>query len=180
MTFSQERISFSIALFYAFLWFSSIQLNAQCPPGNDQNMNFTSDGTFTVPANVTEITIIANGAQGGDGNNGNDGGNGATVIGTFSVSPNNNLRVFVGLTGEDNLMVGSDIGAGGGGGSAVINGTTAELLIVAGGGGGAKTNTVNGSPGGTNPLVSNNGMIAGNVSNNKQSGLPFSGGGVAF
>jgi hypothetical protein len=89
--------------------------------------------TFTVPDNVTSITIEAWGAQGGggtEGGNGFDGGLGARMKGTFVVTPGQVLTVLVGQKGfsPDGYR------GGGGGGTFVTTGLTP--LVVAGGGGG--------------------------------------------
>lgn len=88
--------------------------------------------TFTVPANITTIRIIAVGADGGvanDAGNAFTGGTGASIEGTFTVTPGQTVTVipgYAGLTG--------DLEAGGGGASgAYIAGT---LSVIAGGGGG--------------------------------------------
>src|SRR6267142_1622805 len=51
---------------------------------------FSSTGaeqTFTVPAGVTSVHVVALGAAGGSGESGSGGGRGAVVSGDLSVSP---------------------------------------------------------------------------------------------
>jgi len=113
--------------------------------------------TWTVPANVTQVTIDAFGAQGG--NEAAQGGLGGEATATFTVTPGETLTIVVGgighspFNGEDasggyngggnggapyNLPL-TYSGSGGGGASDVRRGGTdlAHRIIVAGGGGGA-------------------------------------------
>jgi hypothetical protein len=105
---------------------------------------FASTGatqTFTVPAGVSSVTIIANGAGGG-GANAYAGGSGISETGTFAVSAGEKLRVVVGGAGGC-----SSYGAcGGGGGSFVYVTGAANPLVAAAGGGGSSPN--NGFAGG--------------------------------
>lgn len=82
--------------------------------------------TYTVPPGVGNVQIEVRGAQGG-----NDGGFGAIMIGTFEVTPGEELTILVGGAGETS----GGIRSGGGGGSFVVNAMD-EPLIIAGGGGG--------------------------------------------
>ena len=149
------------AVLFLLLW--STFLSAQtitytCPTGFEPPVRFdyngtnTSDGieqNFVIPANVTEVTIIALGGQGGHVENFGGtfdqlGGAGGLLGGTFSVVPGDNLRIFVAAQGGRTLNDGSGRlhGAGGGGGSYVLknNLTIADLLVVAGGGSGSTLN----------------------------------------
>lgn len=97
--------------------------------------NFTAPGaaTWTVPAGVTSLAVVAKGAGGGSGDNGELGGNGGVVTATLSVTPGQVLSLYVGGGG------GRGIGAwkgGGGGGSTNIDAGTANQIIAGGGGGG--------------------------------------------
>lgn len=85
--------------------------------------------TYTVPAGVVSVSIDAIGAGGGIGSLGTNG-KGAQMIGTFEVTPGEELTVLVGEMGQ-----GGDFVAGGGGGTFIWN-EDDELLIAAGGGGG--------------------------------------------
>jgi hypothetical protein len=114
--------------------------------------------TYTVPAGVTAVTIVAKGAQGG-GNISGPGGKGASVQGDFAVNPGDVLRVLVGQmpVNTAGYWVGSypnayyyyyNYNGGGGGGSFVWNQTTGNTLyIAAGGGGGNAAYSSSGSPG---------------------------------
>ncbi len=102
-----------------------------------QTFNYSgSIVNWTVPANVTSVTINAKGAQGGQYGAANPGGLGANVSGVFSVTPGQVLSILVGQQPPPNLSV----MPGGGGGSYVALGasyTTATPMLVAGGGGGS-------------------------------------------
>lgn len=116
--------------------------------------------SFVVPAGVTSVEIISQGAQGFDTFN-NLGGRGGRASGTLAVTPGETLTVFVGgrgtaSTGTDVIMGGGFNGGGdgknnnssptyvggGGGASDVRQGGVAlqNRKIVAGGGGGATAN----------------------------------------
>ncbi len=82
---------------------------------------------WTVPAGVSEIEIEACGAQGG----GSEGGLGAEMVGTFTVSPGEVLKILVGQQG----MINGRLTSGGGG--SYVTRSDDTPLIVAGGGGGA-------------------------------------------
>jgi hypothetical protein len=104
--------------------------------------------SFTVPANVTSVTIEAWGANGGDaaavatvGSENGTGGVGAYLKGTFNVASGSSLKIIVGQKGG-NQSVGNDnstYSGGGGGGSYVSTSdftSVSNLLLAAGGGGG--------------------------------------------
>ncbi len=171
-------ISFKKWIFFAcfvFIFFGIIPtLSAQCPGTNNQDSTYTMDGTLTIPAGVTQVTILANGAAGGTRDGTNSQGNGATVTGIFTVAPADMLNIFVGLVGEN--ATASDQGSGGGGGSAITNTTTNELLVVAGGGGGASPGATQdvGGNGGAN-FINNDGMT-----NGMGGSSPSGGGGGGF
>lgn len=116
--------------------------------------------TFTVPAGVTSIKVIAVGGQGGTGGGApNAGGFGAVAIANLPVDPGQTLFVNVGGNGEDAFgnsggaggfngggssgEPAGDRGGGGGGASDVRTisrsaGTSLfSRLVVAGGGGGS-------------------------------------------
>lgn len=104
--------------------------------------NYTgSVQTYTVPAGIVSINIVASGAQGGGYVSG--GGLGATMDGDYSVTPGQTLYVVVGQQGL--LQVGGNYqnSSGGGGGSFVY--TASNTLLVAAGGGGGMCNYT-GSP----------------------------------
>ncbi len=120
---------------------------------------FTSDGTFTVPAGVTEVEVlvVAGGGAGGDNTTtttqtgaGGGGGGGVTYNGSYVVTPGNNITVTVGAGGSvnangqggsgENSVFGSITTTGGGGGGYRDNGSG----LAGGSGGGAG---YNGTPG---------------------------------
>lgn len=119
-----------------------------------------TSGTYTVPAGVSQITIIARGADGGVNTTatGFSSGQGATVTAVINVSPGNTVRFVIGAAGSN-----GDLEAGGGGGTGVfVNGV---LAMVAGGGGGSDNTgnglggqaSTSGSSGGTNPGIAGTG-----------------------
>ena len=108
---------------------------------------FTSNGTFTVPAGVTQVSVVVIGGGGGGGNNtgsffgqssGAGGGAGGLSYGTFSVTPGESLTVNVGS--------GGGVGSSGGSSSIVRSATT---LLQGSGGTGGGTNDTNGTGGGS-------------------------------
>jgi hypothetical protein len=124
------------------------------PGGNIVHFDFDDKKpvqTFRVPADVTLVTITAEGGHGGEFDHTDAGGAGGLVEATFPVTAGECLNVFVGgygyhgggegfaeggshgvITGDDS---GGNDGAGGGGASAVTRGF--DPLLIAGGGGGA-------------------------------------------
>lgn len=136
-------------------------LGAGAPSAAAETQTFLPTGaeqTFTVPANVTSIRIIAVGAQGGAGGGGGTapGGFGAVAMGDVDVTPGDVLYVNVGGNGAPGDAGGAggfngggssgepagSRGGGGGGASDVRTiprsaGTSLfSRLVVAGGGGG--------------------------------------------
>ena len=108
---------------------------------------FTSNGTFTVPAGVTQVSAVVIGGGGGGGNSsgsflgqasGAGGGAGGLSYGTFSVTPGETLTVNVGS--------GGGVGSSGGSSSIVRSSTT---LLQGSGGTGGGTNNNNGTGGGS-------------------------------
>ena len=72
------------------------------PPPGSTTFNFTGGPqTFTVPAGVVSVTIVATGAQGGLGIGaaGGTGGLGGRTTATVSVTPGASLTVLVGGQG---------------------------------------------------------------------------------
>ncbi len=53
-----------------------------------------ADQPFTVPAGVTQLSVMATGAAGQNGTGGGAGGKGATVSGTVNVTPGSTLYVL--------------------------------------------------------------------------------------
>lgn len=122
--------------------FLTVALSANCDEAC-MDSTFTSNGTFTIPAGVNSIEIIAKGGGGGGGGAGANafvGGNnagelwrsqsgfggpgapGAMMSDTFSVTPGETLTVTVGGGGRggglgQHAVTGSGIGSGGAAGS---------------------------------------------------------------
>jgi len=127
-----------------------------------QTFSFTgAQDTFTVPANVCQVTVDAFGAQGGDaGSPPGVGGLGGRATATLPVTPGEILQVTVGGQGGNNIgaavggaggfpdggdggskgPAGQVAGAGGGGSSDIRRG--GRRLVVGGGGGGGGFGTV--------------------------------------
>jgi hypothetical protein len=101
------------------------------------NTTFSYTGgvqTFTVPANVTSISIDASGAQGGasiEAGGGLPGGAGGRVQGTMAVTPGQVLYLYVGQRGYGGNCSGCATSGWNGGG------TTSNIYNPAGFGGGA-------------------------------------------
>lgn len=120
---------------------------------NTQTFNYTgSEQTFTVPANVTSVEVMAIGGHGGSA--AASGGAAAEARGTLAVTPGETLYVEVGGSGQNGNPNGGGLagggfnggapgGAGGGGASDIrtspgVDGLSPDdRLIVAGGGGGS-------------------------------------------
>lgn len=140
------------------------QVATTCPSGMPGTRVFTGNGsvqTFTVPANVSQIRVIAVGADGGvrvpktcGGTNFN-GGAGARIEGTYAVTQGQVFTVIPGSPGAN-----GDCEAGGGGATGVY--ITGNLAIIAGAGGG-DDNTGNGGGGQAGQNGGNGGNPAGNT-----------------
>ena len=120
------------------------------PADGPVTISFTS-GThsFTVPAGITSIHVVAIGGHGGSGES-IAGGQGGVATANVAVTPGEALNVIVGGNGANYALNGPTsggsngggsgyFGGGGGGASDVRTGGPAELatrLVVAGGGGG--------------------------------------------
>jgi hypothetical protein len=111
----------------------------------------TGEDSFTVPAGISSIAVVAVGAPGGDGAhwssndveyfppNGGSGADGAQVNGTLSVTPGELLYVDVGGSGSLGITgsaYGGPYGAGGWNGGANSGTNTALGASGTGGGGG--------------------------------------------
>ncbi|WP_428151080.1 IPTL-CTERM sorting domain-containing protein [Brevundimonas sp.] len=133
--------------------------------------------SFVVPAGVTSVDIVAQGAQGFDAG-ATLGGRGGRASGTLAVTPGETLTIYVG--GQGTAAIGNGVIMGGGfngGGNGVSNGNVptwvgggggasdvrqggtalANRKIVAAGGGGATANGTSGGNGGG--LVGSNGAV---------------------
>lgn len=123
-------------LFVSF-FFTPTTANAQTV----QTFNYTGSlQRFTIPSCVSSIVINASGAQGGTASYGPPpaGGLGANIIGTFTVTPGQVLKIMVGQMGINGSGGCGNLNGGGGGGSFVWDSvSTTNPLIAAGGGGGS-------------------------------------------
>jgi hypothetical protein len=108
-------------------------------PAWGQSQTFTSDGTFTVPADVYSITIQCWGAGGGGGSSnsnssnpraGGGGGGGGYSMAVIAVTPGTTYNIVIGSGGA-----GGSGSAGSSGGSTTFNGST---VVANGGSGGAR------------------------------------------
>jgi hypothetical protein len=124
---------------------------------NGQIYNSQGSDTFTVPAGVTSLTVKMWGGGGGGGGGANGsvggaGGGGGYVLETISVTPGENLTIYVGGGGGGGAYNngGNDAGGGGGGGgySSIYRGSTPLGLVSGGGGGGGARNANAGGAGG--------------------------------
>ena len=146
----------------------------QCPVGSSptasgnqcsEAFGYTgSPQVFTVPAGVTSLLVVADGAQGGaDANevaSGNAPGWGGQQSENLLVTPGEQLTLIVGGAGQDGDAmgvygaggyggggIGADGGGGGGGGTFVYS-SSGILELAAGGGGGAGGDAGDGDVGG--------------------------------
>ncbi len=141
-------------------------------------VSFTTPGsyTWTVPAGLTSISVVATGGGGGGGglsgpNAGQVGGAGAVVTSTLSVTPGQVLNLVVGggggagANGPSNGN-GFSLGAGGGGGgSSSVDASTdvatlaayPEIIAGGGGGGGSYLGGAGGNAGGAGGAGGNGG-----------------------
>jgi hypothetical protein len=114
------------SLMFAAVFFTAININAQ----GVTTQTFVYTGAiqnFTVPPScVSTLTIEARGAQGGNATG--LGGLGASMMGVFTVTPSQVLKILVGE---------KPLGNGGGGGSFVTDLLDNPLIVAGGGGGGA-------------------------------------------
>ena len=102
---------------------------------NTDTISATGASTWTVPANVSAVQIVATGGGGGGATHGpSSGGNGGQVTASIVVSPGQVLSLFVGGGGGSGSFGPND--GGGGGGSTTVNAGTANQIIAGGGGGG--------------------------------------------
>lgn len=116
------------------------QVNFTTTDGKTRSV-YTSNGTFTVPAGVTSVTVKAwgGGGGGGGGGSGAAGGVGAGagfIQADLSVTPAEDLTIVVGGGGGAGTFVTNTGKGGGGGGHSSVNRTTTTLVTAAGGGGG--------------------------------------------
>jgi len=122
---------------------------------------FTTSGTLSIPAgvsNLTEVLVVGGGGGGGDQHGGGGGAGGLIFFPCYPVSPGGTVTVTVGCGGAG--------GPGSGGDGPVCKGSTGQdssfgspgdpgfsptssVLTAKGGGGGGTYNAINGDPGGS-------------------------------
>ena len=148
-----------------------------------QTFNYTGAmQTFTVPANVSSLTIDTYGAEGGTGATGGNGatggvgGKGSKATGNLAVTTGQVLNIFVGgaggtpTAGFNGGGTGGNANSGGGGGASDVRypGVTPSdrLIVGSGGGGGGRAgcepNTVSGGAGGNGDFNGANGVTSPN------------------
>jgi hypothetical protein len=132
---------------------------APCSTGTATFGHTGGEQCYTVPAGITSLYVIANGANGSGGTSNQPGGTGAHVEGRIPVTPGQTLYVYVGGNGGtpgggfNGGGSGNNNRGGGGGGATDIRTTSGGLntrLLVAGGGGGAGAAGAEVPPGGYN------------------------------
>ncbi len=166
----------TITLFVGF--FLLFLFNQQVSFGQTtRTLTFTSPGTWTVPAGVTEITVEAwggGGAGGGstiNGKGGSGGGGGGYCINVFTVTPGQKINYTVGAGGT------------GSNGNGTSGDTTLILTLQAngGGGGGANMETIGSggtASGGTTNITGGSGLKGkGNTGGNGGTGASGGAGG---
>ena len=140
------------------------------------SVSFTLPGTYTwtVPAGVTSVQVVAVGGGGGGGgisgtHAGQAGGAGALVTSTLAVAAGQVFNIVVGAGGgAGTTPPDGSCGAGGGGGgaSSVDAGSTGQ--VIGGGGGGGGGGGCNAAPGGAgggvNGAGGSGGAIGGGIS----------------
>jgi hypothetical protein len=123
------------------------------------SVSFTLPGTYTwtVPAGVTSVQVVAAGGGGGGGGisgpyaAGQAGGAGAVVTSTLAVAAGQVFNIVIGAGGGAGTSPpDGSCGAGGGGGgaSSVDAGSTGQVIGGGGGGGGGCNNATPGGAGG--------------------------------
>lgn len=138
-TFSNQNIALSS--------FRGCKLGTTITLDSNYENTFTSNGTFTVPSGVTQVSAVcigggggASGSPGTSNFSGAGGGGGGLAYGTITVTPGESLDIETGSGGSG----GSGTGSGSSGATSKIKRSSTELLSAGGGGGGT-----NGSSGGS-------------------------------
>lgn len=133
---------------------------APVTPGGSLSLGYTGCmQQITIPSSVSQITIIARGAQGGS--SAFAGGLGGSAAGVLTVTPGQDIYIYVG--GQGSITAGGFNGGGNGGGTPAatfggggggatdirISGTALSnrILVAAGGGGSGGSTTYNPQPG---------------------------------
>lgn len=129
--------------------------------GGTCEITTVGDNLLTVPAGLTQITVIVAGASGANGDSAN-GGRGGLVVAEVRVAPSETLNVLVGAIGNStnpgagfrsggsgrSATVTDDSGGGGGATAVLVVGDETNPRVVAGGGGGAGGTVNTAAPGG--------------------------------
>jgi hypothetical protein len=157
---------------------SGSNLNSECKSSvtSEYNNQYTSGGSYTIPAdhkNVTQAFVAVIGGGGGGGKDTNDsgggGGGGASSYATIAVSPGGRFTITIGRGGSG----ATSNGAGSNGGDSFISytGSPSSKLISAAGGSAGGRNA--GGNGGSAFSQSGSTSVSGG---NGQPGQPTSGG----
>lgn len=142
-----KAVTLFVGFLLLFLFYQQVSFGQ-----TTRTVTFKSSGTWTVPADVTQITVEVWGAGGGGGGNYSNkdgaggGGGGGYSRGVFSVTAGNTYTITVGQGGNGGYR-GQDGSAGG----SSWFGSTSTLL--ANGGNGGKQVTSTGGVGGTGGAV---------------------------
>ena len=118
-------------------------LRSAGPPGN-QSFTSTGTSTFTVPAGVTQVSVVCVGAGGkaGIGNSGQAGGGGALAYkNNITVTPGSTATITVGAPGNHSGNNGNA------GGLSKFTYNSVDYAIANGGGGGNGNGESGGNPG---------------------------------
>lgn len=129
-------------------------------PSYSLSQTFTSSGTYTVPAGMTQIAVVGNGAggagAGGSVPTGGTGGGsgGGFILKDYAVSPGQTFAVTIGSSGgvtSFGSLITANSGATGGGGGNVTSNVTLEVNVAgsSGAGGGNSSTQASGNSGGT-------------------------------
>ena len=113
---------------------------------------------WTVPR-TGSYRVTSIGASGGDGNTGRGGG--AKMLGVFTFSKGQKLKILVGQQGSTGINACGGNKGGGGGGSFVVSEDNLTAYIVAAGGGGGSTIASGGTLGGTTSTFAGAGASSG-------------------
>ena len=166
---------------------NSITINdTSLTPAAAGEHQFTTTGnhTFTVPANVTQVSAVCVGGGGGSsycqGNSsesGAGGGGGGLSTATFSVTPGENLTIYVGSGGQNGNSGYPNGGLGLS--SSVKRGSTALVIAYGGGEGLYKSTGGSGGLGGSGYGFSTGGAQGGDGGAAQNNGGGGGGGGAA-
>jgi len=149
---------------------------------------YSSSGTFTVPAEVTQVTVECIGGGGGGGRargnpaTGGGGAGGSYVRSTLTVTPGTSYTVTVGAGGSGGN---SSTSNGSAGGDSWFSSSSTIIAIGGAGGLAGNSNNTNGSPGtgsttgciGTTKYAGGNGSTGNYTSNSGYSGAGGGGAG---